>query len=36
MTEGNWHKHKYSTLETVMTLFVISFLGLMFVKFLFF
>jgi hypothetical protein len=36
MTEGNWHKHKYSSLETIMTLFVIAFLVMMFVKFLFF
>lgn len=36
MTEGNWHKHKYSTQETIMTLFVIAFLVTMFVKFLFF
>jgi hypothetical protein len=36
MTEGNWHKHKYSRLETLMTVFVAGFLLLMFVKFLFF
>jgi hypothetical protein len=36
MTEGNWHKHKYSRQETILTLFVIVFLVTMFMKFLFF
>lgn len=36
MTEGNWHKHKYSRYELILTLFVLAFLGTMLLKFLFF
>jgi hypothetical protein len=36
MTEGNWHKHKYSRQEIILTLFVAMFFIGMFVKFLFF
>jgi len=36
MTEGNWHRHKYSRYEFITTAFVVVFLVTMFVKFLFF
>lgn len=36
MTENNWHKHKFSRYEFILTAFVVTFLVTMLLKFLFF